>query len=202
MRIVRRCQGLEEIVEIRVDFARRHRVPIRGGRVGACLGLVEDDAGSHVEQVAHGCALIGSQRDLWNVVRYERIDIETAVLSKNAANEPDDRFRGRHQDVRRVFGIAVGICLVDDLAVLQDDDRIRRRRLKERRQVEGRTISAREFEIFERLRLGGEGPNVLRVVLDPIAGNDLRDVVKCPAIERRGAPVRDGRVFGRSGIGS
>ncbi|HEX7996653.1 MAG TPA: serine hydrolase [Streptosporangiaceae bacterium] len=128
--------------------------------------------------------------------RYRSIltDVLAWVIERAAAREDPgdgrrDRFRDRHQQVRRLRPHAVEILLGDHRAVVQDQEPVGPGPLEELtdRQLlsfEGER-KTRELALFPRQRPRGAG-----LPGNPGAGDELPHVLERPSVERRVLPVR------------
>ena len=200
MRLGLRAHRREEVMQVR-RCARRDRLPAGGVGIGLQTGAVEHDPGAHVDELTDRGALVGRGRDLRHVARHLGIDVDLAAIREDAEHQAGDRLGRGHQNVRRVAIGAAVIVFEHDVAVLQDQQSVGRRRLQEAIEVERATLGQAQAEIIERNRTCRQGPGAARRALDLGDRQDRSDVVKGPAAERRGAPVGEigagGRKIGR-----
>jgi len=115
--IERRLTGVERVPQGRLAV-------LDDGAAGGEVVLVELNPDAHVEQVADPRALVGGGCDLRHVIRHLRLRIELTACDRDPGDQSQNRFRHRHQYVRRRRRHAVGVMLVDQLAPVQDDQRV------------------------------------------------------------------------------
>ena len=68
--------------------------------------------------------LIRGPADLRHQIRHLAVRLQFTARGQYAGDQPEQRFRYRHQDVRRRFGHTIGVSLEDDPAASGDDDAV------------------------------------------------------------------------------
>ena len=124
--------------------------------------------------MADGRALVGGALQLGD----ERGDLALDIELHRSRHQAEQRFRHRHQDVRRLGAHAVEIALEHQFAAMQGDDAVR--------------VRIGEKPIVEQFhRRCGQRRDASRVVGNLGARDQLADVVECPTVVRRRPPVRE-----------
>jgi hypothetical protein len=116
------------------------------------------------------------------------VRIEHTRAGQDAGREAEQRFRNRHENVRRMPGHSARIALGDHRAPMDYDQAVGVGREKECIEIELR----RAVREGERGKIGGrrrQDPDVARRMRDIGRGDDLAHMLKAPPVEGSRAPV-------------
>jgi hypothetical protein len=134
-------------------------------------------------------ATIGRPCDLRHDLGNRRFKIETTTIGENSRDQARNRFRRRHDDMRRMRRHAVIVGFIDDPAIVQDHERIRRRRGEKSGEIQC-AVFRREAKAIQRTRRGGERAHIVRRAGDRRRRDQLVHMLERPLVKGRRTPVR------------
>ena len=194
MRAFQILQGQDQIPDMRGPVRVRAILPAAGDiqlrHVGIerGIGLVEDHAAGHVEDVLDGRAAIGCRLQFRKVVRQERGGVDHAAIDQDARHGADDRFGDRLRQVLGVWRHSVEVALSHDLSAVERQEAIGIARFEEA--GDGVALP---------LRREGNGIDIPQIdrqrACRPHSAPDLRgrqklsDMLEGPAIPGRAVPI-------------